>query len=105
MTGVPLSSQSRQRLERVFPPATRTEAERLLVDECGLNLPGAQKWNSVEVDRIRFAAMKTSGGTLEGLKEAIGLAKRDYRDLLVSADFGYTVSSYLQWMPDDDSAG
>lgn len=44
--------------------------------------------------------MKTSGGTLAGLADAIRLAERDYRDLLMSAGFGYSASSHLQWMPD-----
>jgi hypothetical protein len=103
MNGVPLSPQARLRLDRVFPPAARAEAERLLVEGCGPNLPGGEKWTSFGIDRIRFAAMKTSGGTVEGLKQAIDLGKRDYRDLLMSAGFGYTFTSYLMWMPDENA--
>jgi hypothetical protein len=87
----------------VFLPAARAEAERLLVEECGSNLPGGENWTSFGIDRIRFAAMKTSGGTIDGLKQAIELGKRDYRDLLMAAGFGYTVSSYLLWMPEENA--
>ena len=35
----PLSPQTRRRLELVFAPPDRAAAERLLVEECGNNLP------------------------------------------------------------------
>ena len=43
---------------------------------------------------MRFAALKTSRGTIEGLKAAIALGNLDFRDLLMSAGFGYEVKSY-----------
>ena len=37
------------------------------------------------LDRVHLAALKLAGGTLAGLREAIELAERDWRDLLVAA--------------------
>jgi hypothetical protein len=78
----------------------RAEAERLLVEECGTNVPGCAKWPAWRIDRIRFAELRTSDRTIEGLKRAIDLGNRDFRDLLMSAGFGDTVSSHLLWMPE-----
>jgi hypothetical protein len=103
MNGMPLSSETRLRLDLVFPPEMRVEAERLLVEQCGTNVPGCAKWPAWGIDRIRFAALKTSDGTIEGLKSAIELGNRDFRDLLMSAGFGDTVSSYLLWMPEQNA--
>jgi hypothetical protein len=78
----------------------RAEAERLLVEQCGTNVPGCSDWPEWAIDRIRFAALKTSHGSIEGLKSAIALGNQDFRDLLMSAGFGYDVKSYLSWMPE-----
>lgn len=49
------------------------------------------------MDRIRFAAIKLSDGDLEKLDRAIALAKADWRDLLMAADFGHDVEQHNKW--------
>jgi hypothetical protein len=51
------------------------------------------------LERIRFAALKQSGGTLDGLAAAIRLAKTDWRDLLVAAELADDVDAHLAWLP------
>jgi hypothetical protein len=86
MAGVPLSPETRRRLDVLFPGRNREEAEALLL-ECG------------DSDRLRFAALKLSGGNYRKLVEAVELAKIDWRDLLMAAGFGYDVRAHEDWEP------
>jgi hypothetical protein len=83
----------------LFPGKDRDSAEQLLAAECGTNLPGLQGLDPVRLERVRFAALKLSKGNLVRLREAVNLAKIDWRDLLMAADFGYDVHAHEQWDP------
>jgi hypothetical protein len=52
-----------------------------------------------DVERIRVAALKLSGGNLDSLRAAIDLAKLDFRDLLMASGFGYSVNAHHDWLP------
>ena len=94
----PLSPETERRLLILFPPDTRAEAVRLLVEQCGNNLPLLEKLNQFELERARFSALKLSQGSIEKLKKAIELAKLDWRDLYVSAGFGQ-LNAHHAWEP------
>jgi hypothetical protein len=70
----------------------------MLVEECGNNLPSLEKLNQFQLERFRFAALKLSNGSLERLREAITLAKADWRDLLMGAGFGEDVHAHGRWL-------
>lgn len=95
----PLSSSTRERLDAAFAAQDRPEAERLLVNECGNNLPLCQDWDAFELERIRYAALKLSHGDLDRLRAAIDLAKTDWRDLLMGAGFGHDATVHRHWWP------
>lgn len=95
---VALSPQTTRRLELLFPPETRDEARRLLTYECGADLPWSGDINPVSLERVRFAALKVSDGQIEKLKQAIELAKADWRDLLVSAGFEHDPQAHKTWL-------
>lgn len=97
-----LSPETERRIEALFPPSSRSEVAELLIHQCGNNLPFLEKFNAIELERFRFAALKLSAGNVDKLKEAIALAKADWRDLLVSAGFG-TVDAHKSWFPDRPS--
>ena len=84
-----LSPGTRRRLEIVFAKEDQPAAEAILVNEC-TNPP-------LGSERIRYAALKVSGGKLEGLTKAVQLAKADWRDLLLSAGFG-EITAHKQWL-------
>jgi len=96
---VALSAETQRRLEAVFARGLRQEAEALLVEECGVNLPRYQHADSDALERVRFAALKLSEGTLNGLCDAIQLAQDDWRDLLVAADFADDIHAHKNWLP------
>jgi len=99
MSITPLSPATRLRLEALFDQEQRAEAERLIAEDCGANLPFCESYSPEQLERIRFAALKLSDGRLEALVDAIVLAQTDWRDLLVSADFADDVQAHRSWLP------
>lgn len=102
MSTTPLSSQTLRRAALVFAPADLATAQRLLVEECGNNLPFCERLDAHQLERVRFAAIKLSGGRLDELRRAIALAKTDWRDLLMAAGFGQDIDAHERWLADGD---
>jgi hypothetical protein len=100
MSGLRLSSETELRISFLFPPDRREQARALLQEECGNNLPFCQSKDETEMERIRFAALKLSGGDWGKLQKAIWLAKTDWRDLLVAAGFADHTTAHRSWIPD-----
>jgi hypothetical protein len=94
---VPLSARTREHLRTLFDATEREEAERLLsaLDDAAKQAPRTPE----SLERLRFAALRVSAGTLVGLREALALARTDWRDLLMSAGFGYDVDAHAAWQP------
>ncbi len=100
---IDLSRPTRGRLELLFSDPERQTAVDLLVQECGDNLPLCEDTSPKKSERIRFAVLKMSEGDLGKLREAVDLAKLDWRDLLVSAGFANDIRAHLQWWPSEIS--
>src|SRR4051812_27966356 len=100
----PLSPETQRRIDLLFRPEERAEAAALLVHECGNNLPFLQDLDEYDLERFRFAALKLSGGDLVRLHEAVRLAQRDWRDLLVWSGFGNDVNAHKSWLASSSSA-
>ena len=99
MESVPVSSETRLRILILFKDEQIGIVEDFLQEECGTNLPFLENLSSSELDRFRFAALKLSNGDLEKLDGAVKLAKEDWRDLLVAADFADNVEAHRNWLP------
>ena len=102
MEKIALSSETQRRIDILFRD-DRKEARRLLAEECGNNLPYLENLGSQELERYRFAALKLSEGNLDRLREAIEVAKTDWRDLLVAAGFGNDPHEHERWNPTAES--
>ena len=100
MPGVPLSDETKLRVEALFDENEALLASELLVNECGNNLPFMENVDAVGLERLRYAALKLSGGRLDALRDAIELAKIDWRDLLMAAGFGYDIHTHKRWVPE-----
>ncbi len=98
MADVPLSHETKRRLELLFNGPDAGVAADLLMNECGSNLPFCENAGPLELERLRFAALKLSDGHLDRLLEAIELAKQDWRDLLMAAGFGKDVKAHERWL-------
>lgn len=99
---VSLSDATEARLVRAFSSDAVQEARALLETDCAENLPLWNDYTPAGLDRLRIAAIKLSGGAIEGLVDALVLAETDWRDLLVSAGFGHDVKAHESWWPDGD---
>jgi len=96
----PLTDATTERIVQLFALADRDLVSALLLDECGEHLPLLSSSDSAAIERIRFAVLKLSGGDLDALERAVGLAKTDWRDVLVAAGFGSDVKAHFRWWPD-----
>jgi len=95
--GPPLSDDTRALVERQFPPGDREAAARMLLEHCGNNLPYLENGDATSLERFRFAALRIAAGNLERLVQAIALARTDWRDLLVEADFANDTGAHRAW--------
>src|SRR2546426_6208286 len=96
---VELSTLTRQHVTALFSSSDWADADRFLASECAENLPLVHNPTPSGLERLRFAAIRLSGGSLPRLRDAIELAKSDWRDLLVASDFAHDVHSHQRWQP------
>jgi hypothetical protein len=54
----------------------------------------------VEMERLWFSVLKLSKGNFERLVYEISEAQKDYRDVLMAADFGIDVEEHRKWADD-----
>jgi len=92
-----LSPITQQLVVQLFEPQERAEATGLLIEDCGNTLPFCEKSDEYQLERIRFAALRVSIGYIDGLKNAIAEAKKDWRDLLVWARFAESLTVHREW--------
>jgi hypothetical protein len=97
--GPELSPETLRRIDVLFSEENREAAKKLLYEQCGNNLPGQKQTDMYALERLRIAALKYSDGNLSQLDEAVKLAQRDWRDLLMAAGFGHDVHAHQTWEP------
>ena len=84
-------------VRHVFPQEMRGLVSEVLAAECGANLPLCETCTGEQLDRVRFAVLKLSGGDLARLRWAVHDAQRDWRDVLIAAGFGTSLEAHRQW--------
>jgi hypothetical protein len=87
---------SRQALSEPIPAITDEDVVRLVRRDFPeglfdsvisvLNEYGTERWER-EQPRVRAAALKLASGNFDKLKQAMGTAKSDYRDVLAAAEY------------------
>src|SRR5689334_15889095 len=93
-----VSANTAKLIERLFPPEQHAEVRDILARECGDNLPLIGPSGAGDAhERIRFAVLKLSDGNLEKLRDIVDQAKIDWRDVLVWAGFGNSLTAHLDW--------
>lgn len=81
-------------LERMFPSPEQKAVRSLLLEECTGKLP------SVEPDayeRIHLAILKISNGDSRKFTDAVELARIDWRDVLMWAEFANDLDAHKKW--------
>ena len=87
-------------VERLFDADDAVRVQRLLAEDCGTNLPFCDTLDAAGLERIRFAVLMLSAGDVDKLRAAIDRASGDWRDVLVAAGFGYSLTAHEQWASD-----
>ena len=95
---VSLSPATTEKVHRLFPGTDWAVVVQLLETECSDTLPGNRGSRDPQrFERIQFAVLKLSEGSLPRLKHVIDLAKKDWRDVLMGAGFG-SVDAHTHWV-------
>src|SRR5262245_7415994 len=94
-----LTPATKARLAALFQAEDVSEAETLLAEQCDETLPLLSGSGAHGLERVRFAAIRVSGGKLGRLREAIRVAQSALRDLLMAAKFADHPSAHLSWVP------
>lgn len=100
MSDLELSENTDRLVQRIFPPEQHDGVSALLRARCGSGLPLVNPCTPESLERIRFAALKLSDGSLPQLERAVAIANIDWRDVLVAAGFGSSLSAHLDWFDD-----
>ncbi len=96
---VELSDKTRLFIAALFNEDDATKVETLLREQCANDIPGCSDWSQEDLERIWLSVLKISNGDMEKLHSAISLANTDYRDLFMSAGFGYDAEAHKKWRP------
>lgn len=92
----PLSPRTQKIVQKLFPQSA-ADAKQRLAEECGQNLPFCEKGTPETLERIRFAVLKISSGDWTKFGQALDLAKRDWRDVLMWAEFANDLDAHKKW--------
>jgi hypothetical protein len=101
---MPLTEPTKERLRLLFAPQDHAVVTELLESECGDNLPMVEPSDPLLAERIRFAVLKLSDGSIAVLKQATDGAKMDFRDTLDMAGFYSSDRAHLEWVPEENSS-
>ena len=94
---VPLSDRTIELVQRIFEGESLNLVVDILENECADNLPFLENESPEGLERFRFAVLKIGKTNISKLKEAIELAKQDWRDLLLVAKFANSVQAHRLW--------
>jgi hypothetical protein len=82
---VELTELVTRKVKQWFPADEQAEAVRLLETECARNLPFCDAWDAKDLEGVRLAVVKLSGGRMAELRRQVEEAKLDWRDVLAYA--------------------
>lgn len=97
MSHIALTPNTWRLVECVFTPEHRSAAVSLLEARCGSGLPLMREATPQTLERLRFAVLKLSQGSLDELARAIDVANTDWRDVLVAAGFANNLLAHQAW--------
>ena len=94
---IPLSDRTCCVLDCLFDDPFRSELHAALVDLVSENIPFCENQTPEGMERIRFAIVKLVASDNRNLDSSLDLAQTDWRDLLMSAGFGYDSNQHNDW--------
>src|SRR6476620_5497992 len=98
MSEVRLSANTLQLVRHIFPVEDHAAVIAALEIRCGSALPLWVSTTPEGLERIRFAVLKLSSGSLPQFERALAIANTDWRDVLVAAGFGNSLQAHINWL-------
>ena len=98
MSEVQLSASTLQLVRHLFRREDYAAVIAALQTRCGSGLPLWASATPEGLERIRFAVLKLSHGSLLEFERAIAVANTDWRDVLVAAGFGSSLLAHISWL-------
>lgn len=68
-----LTDITQKLVDIIYSKSQKTIVINILINECGNNLPLCKDWTSKQLERIRFAVIKLSEGTLDKFQYQLNL--------------------------------
>lgn len=91
---LPLTPATEKRLDALFSAQDRPSAKKIL-----LWLPSSCSKYPAEAERIRFALLRLSNGSVGELENWMDVLRNDFRDVLLAAGFAEDVRAHESWFP------
>ena len=101
MPRVALTSNTLRLVRHLFQLEQHAGVVEKLEVECASDLPFMSDATPESLERIRFAVLKLSKGSAIELARAIALAKVDWRDVLVAAQFANDLRAHEFWLHEE----
>lgn len=92
-----ITERIRRIAERCYPSDTEWVIDQLQAYCEYLSDFSVDQRKAESYDRICCAVLKIGNGSKDGFAEAIALGRRDYRDVLMNAGFGNSVTVHNEW--------
>lgn len=92
-----LSQDTKNLVHALFKTREAIEVCDLLERECGTEALSCEGWSPTQMERMRFAVLRLAKDGTMTLESAIDLAKTDWRDLLMAAQFGNDLDAHKTW--------
>ena len=92
-----LTEDTKNVVELLFPSDQAEEMKKRLQDELSNGLVFAAYSTAESRERIWLAVVKSCKETLNPWNTWFELAKTDWRDLLMAADFGHDTTAHIKW--------
>ena len=97
MSWLDLTDNTVHLVEKLFAAHEQVAAMQLIAVECGASLPLVDSTKALLLERIRYAVIRLSAGSLVRLAVAVKEANVDWRDVLVAAGFANDIHAHQAW--------
>ena len=94
---VPLSTKTLALINKMVSPERKQTFIQCLENKVADNLHLAEDATPFNLERFRFAVIKIAANNSEKFESAIELAGRDWRDLLMAAEFADLLEAHERW--------
>jgi hypothetical protein len=101
---IELTPDTERLVQVLFAQEHHASVLALLRTQCGAGVHFGPSPTPESMERLRFAVLKLSEGSMEKLARALEVANIDWRDVLVAAGFGHDALIHRRWLSEQIAA-